>query len=543
LRSVLQSTKEAVSKILIKTDSLLQKNKSSQLAPLKWGEEEWKIHVQERPMQQTGMIARALQKLTHVEEWSEGTKQLVYRLFVGMQLSQQAIGMASQIPLKQYADQLQNQVVRAVPEKDQIEIEKDISFLGTLLSDKFEILKENPTIIDQLTRRHPEVRPILKKVLSQPNLERQQIHDILDAYRLQRYVQKSPNASPFALFKSEEWWEIFTAHESVLESNEAIYSEAPLTSWGPRLIKAIGSFLPTSSSAIDQQKLALEKKEIYSLELQNGLKRLAQQKENLPKLEGRFEELRHEVSLLYQELLKTTEKTPKDNCSILALASWAQAVHDKCYAVQQLEEHIAHLMEPLRKALAGDDQNLERYGKKHKNNILQGRVAEVLQIPGVTIPVPRGLASDAIENFLKAEAPDLFVHWQDIGQFFHNYQGTSPFLEQPNVNAHLEAIDQAIAQAFEKAGKDDALFQQLMSPELIAWLDTIKENNDYLMVRSTGAEDTRQTANAGGNVSSHMSLLKKGLFVKPLEKSFAPTSAMPHCKTDSMPISTLLNKN
>ena len=40
-----------------------------------------------------------------------------------------------------------------------------------------------------------------------------------------------------------------------------------------------------------------------------------------------------------------------------------------------------------------------------------------------------------------------------------------------------------------------------LSPEMEKWIEMRQKNGDFLMVRSTGAEDSKQLTNAGGNVS------------------------------------------
>ncbi|MBA3603259.1 MAG: hypothetical protein H0W50_06390 [Parachlamydiaceae bacterium] len=119
------------------------------------------------------------------------------------------------------------------------------------------------------------------------------------------------------------------------------------------------------------------------------------------------------------------------------------------------------------------------------------------------VPLPRGISSDQVHSFLQAAAPEVFVLWKQLGNLYSTYvEGYSPFLERPEPAKILLAIENTIKSAFEKAGKEDPIFEKLgLSNDLLEWIQERKDAGHYLMVRSTGAEDSLQTANAGGNVS------------------------------------------
>ncbi len=110
------------------------------------------------------------------------------------------------------------------------------------------------------------------------------------------------------------------------------------------------------------------------------------------------------------------------------------------------------------------------------------------------MPLPYGVSSDTIYAFLQRKVPEVFDHWRALGALYASHQGSNRFLEEPSAAQHLKAIDAAIASAFSSS----EAFDELRFPsEFLVWLDEVKRAGNYLMVRSTGAEDSRQMANAG----------------------------------------------
>lgn len=228
------------------------------------------------------------------------------------------------------------------------------------------------------------------------------------------------------------------------------------------------------------------------------------------------DELREEIITLQNELIRTSNHPPDKFASLDEVADWKQEVSDKCYAVKRLEEHIAILMKHAKKSLSANDEELDKYGKKHANNIRQARIATGLNLPGIHVPLPYGNSSDEVKRFLEEYAPDVFRVRETLRTLYDAYakleNPTEPFLKKPVVVALLNTITDAITEAFKKAADDEKVFKQLVSNEFIEWLDSVRRNGDFLMVRSTGSEDTRQTANAGGNVSK--------AYVEPTQKGF-----------------------
>jgi len=164
---------------------------------------------------------------------------------------------------------------------------------------------------------------------------------------------------------------------------------------------------------------------------------------------------------------------------------WPDTSDEQCKTVDQLEKELQAAMQEARSDLILR-QELNQFGNKHKNLILMEGVVNALGVDGLHIPTPQGVSTDEVHAFLQKNAPEVFEHWEAMGKL----KGIEPFFENPEVKAHFEAIDRAIEKAFAEGFT--------FSPEMKKWIEGLK---GYLMVRSTGAEDTDQLANAGGNLS------------------------------------------
>ena len=395
-------------------------------------------------------------------------------------------------------------------------------FLGTLLTDKYEVIQKNPSLIDKFSKGNTQLHNGLEEALVHFGKEtptRQELSQFLNAFQLKQYA--AVGTSPFSHLSLGEWWSLFTkAEENTPKDVQVSIGEADLIPFQDRdysvmtssstkqlprtkhLINSIGSLFPSTEEVCDLPTFISIKTEKGQDQISTAMDTLMQQELNLSQdAEYLTRELTQEIALLQRELLKTSQKTPKDTCSLFELAEWSQEVSDKCYAVELLEDRIATLMSHARESLSSNDAELERYGKKHKNIILQARLIEGLKLPGLAVPIPHGIASDRTQEFLKKHAPEVFTERNLLKEYYASYQGKTPFLEDPKTKLHLKAITNAIKAAFQKAAGNEALFQELASSEFSSWLDAVRGNNDYLMVRSTGAEDSRQSANAGGNLS------------------------------------------
>lgn len=153
-------------------------------------------------------------------------------------------------------------------------------------------------------------------------------------------------------------------------------------------------------------------------------------------------------------------------------------------------------------------EELDRFGPKHKDLVLTTHYLSTLSIPGVKVPSLQGVSTDLIEDFLKQNAPQVFEHWTALGKLYASYltrpsDQDRPFLELPAAADHLEAIHHAIASVFANNSIE-------LPAEVQQWLAECKEMGHYLMVRSSGAEDSSAAANAGGNVSIPYVLPEEG---------------------------------
>ncbi|NGX38324.1 MAG: hypothetical protein K1000chlam2_01497 [Chlamydiae bacterium] len=151
---------------------------------------------------------------------------------------------------------------------------------------------------------------------------------------------------------------------------------------------------------------------------------------------------------------------------------------DQCFSLKMLEQEVASLMETLPSCPEND---LAAYGNKHKNIVKQAYLADALELPGIKVPLPKGVSTDQVTRFLQKHAPEVFEAWEALSALD---------LHSEEAKRQLEIIDKGIEKAFSNT--------EILNDELVQWLEQI---DGYLMVRSTGAEDSRKSANAGGNLS------------------------------------------
>lgn len=148
----------------------------------------------------------------------------------------------------------------------------------------------------------------------------------------------------------------------------------------------------------------------------------------------------------------------------------------------------------------------EEYGNKYLNLL---RLHEITaQMPGVEVPIPHAVASSASHRFLEKRAPSARHLWEELGKRFATYkakvdQDSWPaFVDQPEVMRDLNTLDILIELAYQRAASDPSLIEEMgINPEMINWMAEVSNRYGYLMVRSSGAEDTKKLANAGGNLS------------------------------------------
>ena len=114
----------------------------------------------------------------------------------------------------------------------------------------------------------------------------------------------------------------------------------------------------------------------------------------------------------------------------------------------------------------------------------QARLLELKNIhqEGVEHPASYPIKSSTVQAFLEQHAPRVGQLWRELGGQYH-----PAFLKQPEVQQKLQEIQAEIGKAF--AEKPFSLPEGLLT------------HDGYFMIRSSGAEDTRQCPNAGGNKS------------------------------------------
>ena len=423
------------------------------IKPLQYGDDEWQTLAKQRPKEPRGLFRRIIRKL-NPEKWSPRVKDIVYRVLAAMQLLAQGVELVDRLQrepkrLAFTAKQMQKQLLEAVPTETIERIERESSHIGTLLSDKY----KSPALLTHLTKgRSKDFKEALHRARkqfgdTQPTSE--QVSTFMNSYKLQQLVKASPKSTPYHHLSFKEWFNLL------------------------------------STDPTEQRENAVE-------QIQTSFARL----EALPPSDD--EELRKQVSTLQRELLKAVQEAPKDTCPLPEMAFWLQKVEDTCYGIEQLERNIAYRMEKAKQALTIKEEDI-KCGQKHLNLIRLGQLIQLVNLPKVLVPLPEGVPTDKVESFLQKHAPDFFENWKKLGELYSNYKDAgSSFLEHPEPKQLLEAIDQAIAKAFKEGS-----FDELSSLKLKELVETVKTKGHYFMVRSTGAEDSRQTANAGGNVSRH----------------------------------------
>ena len=503
----------------------------SELPQLSYGTKEWDEHVDTRPPQPKSWLGSLWNKtcsflnpLGYIpEKWRPSSLQIKSMFLLALSSGEQ-IHKYSKISeqaahLRVHADRLQREVFSAVPTSTAEIINEEVARIGKALGDHYGALcdkSKNPegrTALDRFVKKVPNARSTLEKVIEKFGNGKptdKQIEVIMNAHYMQRMVQASPTANPFKSYSISEWWQILTKPEQTFRAASPEEMPPPMTSAAaavdglvPSMIKSLGKlfgainiFAKTDEfpkAAHVEGYQALKGAMDSTLALQNTLKATPQ-----------LTALQEEANVLHQQLLHAVAETPEAQCSLPKLALWSQHVEDVCHALKDIEGRVARTMEAARQQLetpplgAQTDAELERYGKKHMNLVKEARLVRAINIPGVVVPIPQGISSDRVTEFLLKEAPEVFKQWKELGILHRKYADKSkPFLETPEATVHLKAIDDALRKAFERAAANS----EFLPAEFLAELDAIESQGAHLMVRSTGSEDSRQTANAGGNLS------------------------------------------
>jgi hypothetical protein len=190
---------------------------------------------------------------------------------------------------------------------------------------------------------------------------------------------------------------------------------------------------------------------------------------------------------LKERLSAFKEGTAETMGSVCKIAKFIFAKPQQCIPLHVLEQDIQKAFHDASAGLSLDETSLKRFGNKHLNLVKMDRLAQTLGFDDVAIPAPIGIASGRIAAFLKKEAPKVFEVWNELKNLGPNSVST------PAAAAHLQSIHDAIIHTFSKASYEDLGLTKTEQELLL--------KSKFLMVRSTGAEDGKKMANAGGNVS------------------------------------------
>lgn len=161
---------------------------------------------------------------------------------------------------------------------------------------------------------------------------------------------------------------------------------------------------------------------------------------------------------------------------------------------------------PIMQASGVSEAELLAKGSKYANNARMGILQNVLKTPGFSMPQQTAIDSDQMEAFLTECAPEAMRLWKELGEDYAHYLNDKPpsseFLRNPELKQKIRIIQASIMAAFEEAIENPEVLAKLAPPAaLSAMLEDLHRSHDYVMVRSTGAEDSKAAANAGGNVS------------------------------------------
>ncbi len=167
----------------------------------------------------------------------------------------------------------------------------------------------------------------------------------------------------------------------------------------------------------------------------------------------------------------------------------------QCFSLAAHEKSFQQMMDERRSELSLKNGHAARYGNKHSNLEQMAHLDAAMDLQGLEIPTPAGIASDDVVKFLQKTKPEIFERWESLGKLYANYKGEKCFLQTKEAKDHLQRIDELIREAFSETTDLIAIGAPL------DWLQEREEAGDFLMVRSTGAEDSKKLANAGGNLS------------------------------------------
>lgn len=147
--------------------------------------------------------------------------------------------------------------------------------------------------------------------------------------------------------------------------------------------------------------------------------------------------------------------------------------------------------------VSGIDIQNEQFGSKHANLIRLNSLAKAFDLKNIEVPLPRGISTEEVRVLLKKVNPEIFSKWELLSNKYKHAdtKELSLMFSNPDNIKLLTEIQISIAEIFNGAQGQNSLshFQP--------WIQQLSERGCFLMVRSSGAEDSETSANAGGNKS------------------------------------------
>jgi tetratricopeptide (TPR) repeat protein len=435
------------------------------------------------------------------ENWSDSTKSWVHTILITAQLSAEALNFYQQLPLWQLPE-----VTLSI--QDRNAIEKELSLLKILITtNKYELLGDQG-IFDRLTRKVPKIREALQELVKYskaPSRELQnQFFAKYEAYR-QDVILRKITPSPSQWVSQLE--NLSTpAYQAAVLQKDAQPRLGQITDAAEIAFEAIATSAMAAKSGTEQLKLAEQAMQAsQTLIRQCSFAEYIQPKTATTSTS--LHALKQEVAHMQHSLRATMLSQPQSPVGP-EWATWNTAVAEQCFAVRNLEKCVNHAMAHYEEAMAiGSFQQeaeaaLKGFGNKHLNLIRMNSLNKALEMSGIEIPVPQGIESYQVHRFLQATAPIVFSQWEALGKLYTAYRGEEPFLKTAAAVEHMKVIAATIQKAFAAAGRDEQAFRALgLGEEVQQWLDQMAAEGHYLMMRSSGAEDTKESANAGGNIS------------------------------------------
>lgn len=354
LKAIAQDIQEAILSVQKARASLERKHptilREAPRRTLELGSPEWVALIRARPEEQKGVISRTLHQI-NPENWSDRTKDTVYRLFAAAQLGAQVAQTVDQVQKGQQfrlaAKEMQEKVFKAVPSAQVEKIERETAFLGRLLSEKYSFLSKEE-VVTELTARYPNIREAIRNVREQCRSltpTREQTAAIMDAYRTEQMVKASPIGNPYQPLSFQQWWTIFTESEG---ENKSETSSITLEKHAVAIRKDLPADLASSmlklgdltgSLAQTKKVEGIKQLDQHSIQMQNLSHALPENPV------GEWLQIRNHISYLQGSLLETIKEMPADRASIQELAAWLQRVDDTCYGIDMVEKQVAAMKE------------------------------------------------------------------------------------------------------------------------------------------------------------------------------------------------------